>query len=165
MKKSSAELHSLAARALERAGARITMAEAAARHLVRAEQQGLPTHGMSRVPFYVSMLKTGRADGRAFPRLAANSTAVCLVDNGDALPYESCALAIKEAIVRAKANGIGLRERVLSHPGEVGTMAGLTAPLTNWANKQQGGMGYVLLWLLGVPIPILILISLLRGCN
>jgi hypothetical protein len=30
--------------------------------------------------------------------------------------------------------------------------------------KQRGGMGYVLLWLIGVPIPVLILISLLRGC-
>lgn len=30
--------------------------------------------------------------------------------------------------------------------------------------EQHGGMGYVLLWLLGVPIPVLILISLLRGC-
>jgi hypothetical protein len=33
------------------------------------------------------------------------------------------------------------------------------------ANRQRGAMGYVLLWLLGVPIPILILISLLRGCQ
>jgi hypothetical protein len=41
----------------------------------------------------------------------------------------------------------------------------LTALRANWPNKQQGGMGYVLLWLLGVPIPVLILISLLRGCN
>jgi len=31
--------------------------------------------------------------------------------------------------------------------------------------KQRGGIGYVFLWLLGVPIPVLILISLLRGCN
>lgn len=30
--------------------------------------------------------------------------------------------------------------------------------------QQRGGMGYVLMWLLGVPIPVLILISLLRGC-
>jgi hypothetical protein len=29
---------------------------------------------------------------------------------------------------------------------------------------QKGGIGYVLLWLLGVPIPVLILIALLRGC-
>lgn len=108
MKKTSAELRSLAARALEKAGASASMARAAAQHLVRAEEQGLPTHGMSRVPFYVSMLRAGRADGKAVPRLVANAKAACLVDNGDALPYESCALALKEAIARAKANGIGL---------------------------------------------------------
>ena len=32
-------------------------------------------------------------------------------------------------------------------------------------NKQRGAMGYVLAWLLGVPIPILILVALLRGCS
>lgn len=30
---------------------------------------------------------------------------------------------------------------------------------------QQGRVGYILLWLLGVPIPILFLIYLLRGCS
>jgi hypothetical protein len=30
---------------------------------------------------------------------------------------------------------------------------------------QEGKAGYILLWLLGVPIPILFLIFLLRGCN
>ena len=29
---------------------------------------------------------------------------------------------------------------------------------------QEGKMGYILLWLLGVPIPILLVIFLLRGC-
>lgn len=32
------------------------------------------------------------------------------------------------------------------------------------ASKQKGGIGYVLMWFLGVPIPILIIIALLRGC-
>lgn len=32
------------------------------------------------------------------------------------------------------------------------------------AGNQKGGIGYVLLWLLGVPLPILIIIALLRGC-
>ncbi|HUA24684.1 MAG TPA: hypothetical protein VMA54_11240 [Steroidobacteraceae bacterium] len=32
-------------------------------------------------------------------------------------------------------------------------------------NKQRGAMGYVLAWLLGVPLPILIIIALLRGCS
>ena len=30
--------------------------------------------------------------------------------------------------------------------------------------RQRGGIGYVLLWLLGVPLPVLILIALVRGC-
>ena len=30
---------------------------------------------------------------------------------------------------------------------------------------QEGAMGYILAWLLGIPIPILFLIFLLRGCN
>lgn len=30
---------------------------------------------------------------------------------------------------------------------------------------QQGRWGYILAWLIGVPVPILILIYLLRGCT
>ena len=75
MKKSPEELLKLARAALERAGADPRMADAAAKHLVAAEEQGLPTHGMSRVPFYCAMLKNGRADGKARPRLAADKAA------------------------------------------------------------------------------------------
>lgn len=31
--------------------------------------------------------------------------------------------------------------------------------------KQKGAIGYVLAWLIGVPIPILIVVALLRGCS
>ncbi|MGH8532117.1 MAG: hypothetical protein ACREV1_05140 [Gammaproteobacteria bacterium] len=31
--------------------------------------------------------------------------------------------------------------------------------------SQAGKAGYILLWLLGVPIPILLVIFLMRGCN
>ncbi len=31
--------------------------------------------------------------------------------------------------------------------------------------RQKGAMGYVLAWLIGVPIPILIVVALLRGCS
>jgi hypothetical protein len=30
---------------------------------------------------------------------------------------------------------------------------------------QEGKIGYILLWLLGVPIPVLFAIFLLRGCD
>jgi hypothetical protein len=31
--------------------------------------------------------------------------------------------------------------------------------------KQEGAMGYMLAWLIGIPIPILLVIFLLRGCK
>ena len=31
--------------------------------------------------------------------------------------------------------------------------------------SKKGGAGYIVLWLLGVPLPVILLISLLRGCN
>jgi hypothetical protein len=31
--------------------------------------------------------------------------------------------------------------------------------------KEAGAMGYILLWLLGIPIPVLLIIFLLRGCT
>lgn len=31
--------------------------------------------------------------------------------------------------------------------------------------KESGAAGYILAWLLGVPIPILLVIYLLRGCT
>jgi hypothetical protein len=38
----------------------------------------------------------------------------------------------------------------------------------NWfgtSEERKGKIGYIVLWLLGIPIPILILIFLLRGCT
>src|SRR3954452_22713299 len=33
------------------------------------------------------------------------------------------------------------------------------------SNTESGAMGYIFLWLLGIPIPVLLLIFLLRGCT
>ena len=121
MKKKPQELFRLAKQALVKAGAHATMAETAAQHLVRAEEQGLPTHGMSRVPFYCSMLKNGRAEGKARPSMLADKAAVCLIDNADGLPYESAAWAIEEVIQRARRNGIGFAGiRNSAHVGVLG---------------------------------------------
>ncbi len=35
----------------------------------------------------------------------------------------------------------------------------------NWMRRQQGKVGWILLWLLGVPIPVLLVLFLLRGCT
>lgn len=33
--------------------------------------------------------------------------------------------------------------------------------------SQQSGkaLGYILLWILGIPLPILVVVALFRGCN
>ena len=107
MKKDAQELFQLAAQALARAGANPRMAEATARPLVAAEEQGLPTHGMSRVPFYCGMLRRGRADGAAQPTMVTERAAVCLLDNHDGLPYVTAQWAVEDVIQRARRNGIG----------------------------------------------------------
>ena len=121
MKKDAQALFQLARTALVRAGANPKMAEAAARHLVAAEEQGLPTHGMSRVPFYCGMLRRGRADGAAQPALVSDRAAACLIDNRDGLPYVSAQWAVEEAIQRARRNGIGFAGiRNSAHVGVLG---------------------------------------------
>jgi (2R)-3-sulfolactate dehydrogenase (NADP+) len=122
MKKPAQELFRLACTALERAGAHAAMAQAAAHHLVQAEAQGLPTHGMSRVPFYCSMLRNGRADGAAHPVMVSDRAAACLIDNRDGLPYVSVQWAVAEAIQRARRNGIAFAGvRNSAHVGVLGS--------------------------------------------
>ena len=41
----------------------------------------------------------------------------------------------------------------------------MTKRVRNTLKRQDGKIGYILAWLLGVPIPILILVYLLRGCS
>ena len=121
MKKDAETLIRLASTALKRAGANDGMADAAARHLVHAEEHGLPTHGMSRVPFYCGMLRRGRADGKARPAMVTERGGVFLIDNRDALPYVAAQWAIEEVIQRARRNGIafaGIRNS--AHVGVMG---------------------------------------------
>jgi hypothetical protein len=32
-------------------------------------------------------------------------------------------------------------------------------------NKEEGKVGWILLWALGIPIPILVILYILRGCT
>ena len=32
-------------------------------------------------------------------------------------------------------------------------------------DKQEGKIGYIIAWALGVPIPVLLLVYLIRGCS
>ncbi len=108
-------LQTIAERALINAGAQPAMAKATADALVAADAQGLASHGVSRVPQYAAHLRNGRANGRAVARIVREKTAACLVDADNGLAFSACALAVSEAIARARAAGIGLAAVTNSH--------------------------------------------------
>ena len=91
------------------------MAEATAAALVLAEAQGLGSHGLSRVAQYATHLRNGRVDGQAVPHVARSKGAVAVVDAGEGLAFPACALAVDEAMRRAKEFGIGFVGVVRSH--------------------------------------------------
>ena len=101
-----APLLDLMSRALETSGASPAMAAATAAALVAAELDGIPSHGASRVPQYCGHVRIGRATGSAVPKVARERGGACLVDAGGGLAFEACALAVREAIRRARSHGV-----------------------------------------------------------
>lgn len=91
------------------------MARAAARALVAAEMEALPTHGVSRTALYCEHLREGRANGKAEARVIREKGATCLVDAGGGLAYEAAALAVQEAIQRAQRYGVAFCGVTNSH--------------------------------------------------
>ena len=109
------ELTQLAARALRRAGASRAMAQATAQALAAAEMEGLSGHGLSRVALYVQHLRQGRVDGQAKPRIVRKKGATCLVDANGGLAFLASALAVREAIKRARRYGVAFAGVTNSH--------------------------------------------------
>ena len=102
-------------RALKRAGASKAMAQATAAALVAAEMEGLTGHGLARVPLYCQHLREGRADGKVKPRVVRKKGGACLVDANGGLAFLASALAVKEAVKRAKRYGIAFAGVTNSH--------------------------------------------------
>lgn len=101
--------------ALRRAGASDDMARATADALVDAEAQGLAGHGLSRLGQYTTHLRNGRADGGAQPAVVRSRGAAFLVDAGCGLAFPACALAVTEAIARARTLGVAFAGVTNSH--------------------------------------------------
>lgn len=109
------DLRELAVRALRQAGAGDLMASTTAAALVDAELQGLPSHGMSRIPQYTTHLRNGRADGAANPTVVRSKGAAVLIDAHSGLAFPACALAVQEAITRAREFGVAFAGVTNSH--------------------------------------------------
>ena len=110
-----AELRDFASRALQRAGASETMAMMTAAALVDAEAQGLSSHGIARVAQYATHLRNGRVDGRAIPVIARERGGAVLIDARCGLAFPACALAVGEAVCRAREFGVSFAAVTNSH--------------------------------------------------
>lgn len=77
--------------------------------------EGLGTHGVSRVALYCRHLREGRANGKAQPRMIGEKSGTCLIDAAGGLAYEAAAIAVQEAIKRAKQFGVAFAGVTNSH--------------------------------------------------
>jgi (2R)-3-sulfolactate dehydrogenase (NADP+) len=105
---SSPELLNLASQALTLAGARADTALAAAKALIAADEQGIPSHGVSRIPLYAAHLRNGRVRGDVIPVIVREKAAAVLIDAQQGMAYQACAMGIDEAMHRAQPNGIAM---------------------------------------------------------
>jgi len=132
-----AELRDFASRALQRAGASETMAMMTAAALVDAEAQGLSSHGIARVAQYATHLRNGRADGRAIPVIARERGGAVLIDARCGLAFPACALAVGEAVRRAREFGVSFAAVTNSH--HFGVAAWHLAPI---AQARMVGLAF-----------------------
>lgn len=132
-----AELRDFASRALQRAGASETMAMMTAAALVDAEAQGLSSHGIARVAQYATHLRNGRADGRAIPVIARERGGAVLIDARCGLAFTACALAVGEAVCRAREFGVSFAAVTNSH--HFGVAAWHLAPI---AQARMVGLAF-----------------------
>jgi (2R)-3-sulfolactate dehydrogenase (NADP+) len=62
--------------------------------LLEAERDGLPSHGLSRLPFYLDQAASGKVDARAIPRVEIDG-AVVRVDAGHGLAFPAVAQGLE----------------------------------------------------------------------
>ena len=91
------------------------MALATAKALVAAESEGLGGHGLSRLGLYAQHVREGRVDGKARPKIVKRKGATCLIDARGGLAYLASAMAVNEAIKRARRYGVAFCGVTNSH--------------------------------------------------
>lgn len=112
---SSDDLTNLAARTLLAAGATPRTATATARALVYADERGLSSHGVARLPMYAAQLRNGRVDAKATPQIVESRNAAVLIDAADGMAFPACELAVETLVSRAREHGSAVASVKRSH--------------------------------------------------
>lgn len=104
----------LALSAFTSAGMPEALALPAARALVMAEREGLPSHGLARVPFYVAQMRAGKVRADAAPQIETDG-AVIRVDAGFGLAFAAIELAAQAAGKTVRDLGVAVVSVTHSH--------------------------------------------------
>jgi (2R)-3-sulfolactate dehydrogenase (NADP+) len=96
-------------------------AQSVARALVAAEADGLKGHGLSRIPTYLQMVRSGKIDGAARPSATRPRPGVLAIDAAHGFAYPALDLAVAELPALALEQGIAAASiRRSNHCGETG---------------------------------------------
>lgn len=88
------------------AGASAANAASVAWALTMAEADGLKGHGLSRVPTYLAMLRSGKIDGQAVPIVRRPRPGVLAIDACHGFAFPAIDLAVVELPEQARAQGV-----------------------------------------------------------
>ena len=92
----------------ERCGMAAADADVLADQLVMADLRGIHSHGVMRVPLYVSKLNGGGIDPRGRPRVVKDAPAALVIDGGNNMGQIAGAFAMQAAIERARTTGVAV---------------------------------------------------------
>lgn len=128
------ELTELAARALQASKVSAENARIVAEALVAAEADGLPSHGISRIPFYAEQAKSGKVDGHAVPSVQRPAKAAVRVDARNGFAFPSIRAGLDAALEITRDLGVAAvvltrshHAGALSHPVERAAESGQVA--------------------------------------
>jgi (2R)-3-sulfolactate dehydrogenase (NADP+) len=103
---SIADAEERVARVFEKGGTSAETARSIARALVGGEADGLKGHGLSRIPTYLAMLKSGKIDGAAVPHVTQPRPGVLAIDAACGFAYPAIDAAIERLPQMAREQGI-----------------------------------------------------------
>lgn len=115
MKLSLEDAQTLARSAFESVGIPPEQADISAAALVRAEADGMASHGLSRVGQYCGHVQVGRVNPSAIPTVRHERPAAVVIDAQEGLAFPALQLASRRAAEKAKTDGIGMAAVGNSH--------------------------------------------------
>ncbi len=90
------------------AGVAPGVARSVAAALVAAEADGLKGHGLSRIPTYLTLVRSGKIDGTATPVATRPKPGVLAIDAREGFAYAAIDLAVAELPAIARAQGVAI---------------------------------------------------------